>query len=776
MERKLEQFINSTRQIGDLRNVARLNPTLFKINHPVNGTEFVIGVSFEEPATSGFPINGIWVVAEPNNPWYNRAFKLLQNIPANGYNNTWEEIRRYKEIFTDPQYYLMTGGNTTVGPRGPTGATGPTGPTGLTGPMGLQGLQGPTGAAGPTGPIGDTGPIGLRGTQGIQGVAGPAGATGPQGEAGPQGAAGAAGATGPTGIAGATGATGPQGEAGPAGPTGADSTVPGPQGPQGITGPTGIGLQGPQGEQGIQGLQGEMGPTGLQGPQGADSTVPGPAGATGATGPQGLQGVEGAQGVQGIAGATGATGPQGLQGVEGPQGVQGIQGATGPAGADGATGPQGPAGPTGADGADGQDADPVLVMANILEMMQTPPVFTLVGPAQIFEGQAAVFNTYLEWNGSLVPYSAVLSVDTLPGTANLTIVQTGIGAYTVTVYGITSDTPVNVVANGTYNNQAVSDQQAATVVNSASPYIYIVEQPGLELIEGQQATFVVMYNDGAGGPEIDVSAQATLTFAAQDATFTVAGNTVTLNTVTSGLNTQALMGATATISGTVFNAPVVSWTAIKRIVTGIEVVGSGSVAAGAQQQYTINATYNDGQTGAVVSTTWTADANIGTIDTSGLFTAVTGSTVESGNVSVDVMSADGTVYTAVFAVTVAAESVPIYPYAGIVNPAAPLTEALILGLTIRGTVEDRTGGFTTANPLLLESQGTSQTMMYAYPASYGFATFLDIESNFTGGWDGAMAPAMGPATVNVTIGGNVVPFYVYKTDYPNLGPVTWSIT
>ena len=415
-------------------------------------------------------------------------------------------------------------------------------------------------------------------------------------------------------------------------------------------------------------------------------------------------------------------------------------------------------------------------MANILEMMQAPPVFTLVGPAQIFEGQAAVFNTYLEWNGSLVPYSAVLSVDTLPGTANLTLVQTGIGAYTVTVDGITSDTPVNVVANSTYNSQAVSDQQAATVVNSASPYIYIVEQPGLELIEGQQATFVVMYNDGAGGPEIDVSAQATLTFAAQDATFTVAGNVVTLNSVTAGLTTQALMGATVTYGGNVFNAPVVSWTAIKRIVTGIEVVGSGSVAAGAQQQYTINATYNDGQTGAVVSTTWTADANIGVINASGLFTAVTGSTVESGNVSVDVMSADGTVYTAVFAVTVAAESVPIYPYAGIVNPAAPLTEALILGLTIRGTVADRTGGFTTANPLLLESQGMSQTMMYAYPASYGFATFLDIESNFTGGWDGAMAPAMGPATVNVTIGGNVVPFYVYKTDYPNLGPVTWSIT
>ena len=635
MELKLEQFINSTRQIGDLRNVARLNPTLLKINHPVNGTEFVIGVSFEEPATSGFPINGIWVVAEPNNPWYNRAFKLLQNIPADGYNSTWEEIRRYEEIFTDPQYYLMTGGNTTVGPRGPTGETGPTGPTGMTGPMGLQGLQGPTGA------------------------------TGPQGDVGPQGAAGPTGATGPTGIAGATGATGPQG------------------------------------------------------PQGADSTVPGPAGATG---------------------------------------------------------PQGPAGPTGADGADGQDADPVLVMANILEMMQSPPVFTLVGPAQIFEGQAAVFNTYLEWNGSLVPYTAALSIGGQLETANANVVQTGIGAYTVTVDGITSDTPVVVTAEGSYNGTPVSDTANPTVVNSASPYIYIVESPGLELIEGQQATFVVMYNDGAEGPEIDVSAQATLTFAAQDATFTVAGNTVTLNTVTSGLNTQALMGATATISGTVFNAPVVSWTAIKRIVTGIEITGSSSSAAGAQQQYSINATFNDGATGPVTSTAWTADANIGTIDTSGLFTAVTGPTVESGNVSVDVTSADGTVYTAVFAVTVAAEVVPIYPYAGIVNPAAPLTEALILGLTIRGTVEDRTGGFTTANPLLLESQGMSQTMMYAYPASYGFATFLDIESNFTGGWDGAVAPAMGPATVNVTIGGNVVPFYVYKTDYPNLGPVTWSIT
>ena len=415
-------------------------------------------------------------------------------------------------------------------------------------------------------------------------------------------------------------------------------------------------------------------------------------------------------------------------------------------------------------------------MANILEMMQAPPVFTLVGPAQIFEGQAAVFNTYLEWNGSLVPYTAALTTGGLPGTANVNVVQTGIGAYTVTVDGITSDTPAVVTAEGSYNGTPVSDTANSTVVNSASPYIYIVEQPALKLIEGQQATFVVMYNDGAKGPEIDVSAQATLTFAAQDATFTVAGNVVTLNSVTAGLTTQALMGATVTYGGNVFNAPVVSWTAIKRIVTGIEVVGSGSVAAGAQQQYTINATYNDGQTGAVVSTTWTADANIGVINASGLFTAVTGSTVESGNVSVDVMSADGTVYTAVFAVTVAADSVPIYPYAGIVNPAAPLTEALILGLTIQGTVADRTGGFTTANPLLLESQGMSQTMMYAYPASYGFATFLDIESNFTGGWDGAMAPAMGPATVNVTIGGNVVPFYVYKTDYPNLGPVTWSIT
>ncbi len=112
---------------------------------------------------------------------------------------------------------------------------------------------------------------------------------------------------------------------------------------------------------------------------------------------------------------------------------------------------------------------------------------------------------------------------------------------------------------------------------------------------------------------------------------------------------------------------------------------------------------------------------------------------------------------------------PVFPYAGIAAP-GPITEALVLGLQQRGTVADKTGGWSAQNPLVLESQGPQQTMYYAYPASYGTTKFLDTESQFVGGWDGANAPVYGP----ITIGVEGVLFYVYRTDYPNLGVVPWA--
>lgn len=120
----------------------------------------------------------------------------------------------------------------------------------------------------------------------------------------------------------------------------------------------------------------------------------------------------------------------------------------------------------------------------------------------------------------------------------------------------------------------------------------------------------------------------------------------------------------------------------------------------------------------------------------------------------------------------------IFPYYGVAS--ADLTQEqkngeFIKGLTYRGPTASR------ANPsfTLNTPSGSNLTMFYAYPVEYGEATFLDVQSNFQGGWDGAhgdYGSTMGPIIVPVDFNGAVVNFYLYQTDWPELGQVEWSVT
>lgn len=117
----------------------------------------------------------------------------------------------------------------------------------------------------------------------------------------------------------------------------------------------------------------------------------------------------------------------------------------------------------------------------------------------------------------------------------------------------------------------------------------------------------------------------------------------------------------------------------------------------------------------------------------------------------------------------------ILPYFGVgpVVSQANKTAALILALPSRGPTADRSNlAFT------LDTEDNLHTMYYAYPVSYGQAIFLDVSAGYEGGWDGAhgdFGQTLGPITVNVTVSGVVVPFYLYQTDYPNLGSVLWRV-
>lgn len=119
----------------------------------------------------------------------------------------------------------------------------------------------------------------------------------------------------------------------------------------------------------------------------------------------------------------------------------------------------------------------------------------------------------------------------------------------------------------------------------------------------------------------------------------------------------------------------------------------------------------------------------------------------------------------------------IYPYFG----TAPwdLTQpqkngAFIKSLGSRGLTADRNNAsFTLDCP-----SGSGLTMYYAYPVAYGQATFLDVESTFEGGWDGASGDwgqTLGPIIVPVDINGVMVDFYLYQTDFEELGSVEWSV-
>ena len=117
---------------------------------------------------------------------------------------------------------------------------------------------------------------------------------------------------------------------------------------------------------------------------------------------------------------------------------------------------------------------------------------------------------------------------------------------------------------------------------------------------------------------------------------------------------------------------------------------------------------------------------------------------------------------------------PVYPYYGVGNvlSQAQKTGSMITSLQGRGAALNRTGTFTLTS-------GIGQTMYYAYPVSYGQAMFVDLAYGMSGGWDGAHGNnglTMGPIIVSVVVNGVSTPFYLYQTDWDNIGTVDWSVS
>lgn len=68
-------------------------------------------------------------------------------------------------------------------------------------------------------------------------------------------------------------------------------------------------------------------------------------------------------------------------------------------------------------------------------------------------------------------------------------------------------------------------------------------------------------------------------------------------------------------------------------------------------------------------------------------------------------------------------------------------------------------------------------MYFASPVEFGPVQFLDTDSSFVGGWDGANDnpfEVYGPIMLDLVIEEETIPYYVYRTDYEDLGLCHWK--
>lgn len=216
-------------------------------------------------------------------------------------------------------------------------------------------------------------------------------------------------------------------------------------------------------------------------------------------------------------------------------------------------------------------------------------------------------------------------------------------------------------------------------------------------------------------------------------------------------------------------------------IQSLAVSGPTSINSAGSGTYAATVTYTDGTTRVVTTTsTWTIQSgSIGTLASNVLTAAVVGA--NTSGVIRATFTENGTTLTADRNVTVVAPvQRAVYGVAaapatgGAYNTFADWDDFITANLLQTGTGTGKANTITT-------NQGAAQYGWYAYPASLGFATFVDASNNFPGGWDGANRAfvadsATGPKTVDMLINGTTVPYYLYRTTNAAIGTKTWNIS
>ena len=448
--------------------------------------------------------------------------------------------------------------------------------------------------------------------------------------------------------------------------------------------------------------------------------------------------------------------PQYYLGLRGPQGPQG------PAGPAGATGAQGPAGPAGSL-ADLGTAVLAIEGASVISAGRHPYRVKMTVTKDV-AGVPTAFNYYVDVpvrfvpdaplpNGFVIERSGLnvnellintapaanidgdLQVATLFGNELITAVFP-LSISSATVTGITIVGPTNVYANESIDLNANVTYSDGTVVNNA-----------VVAWSSDSASFAPINGNGL----IAIGANATLP---------AETNTVTI--------TATLNGVTDTHTVTVH----------RRHVQTMVVVGPNSIQEGGSGNYVATVTYNSG-TVVNVTPAWSVDSAQVAISAGGVLSSAANSITSdiTPTITATFTVAGDAASVATKTVTVTNINPGIQPFWGIGAAVPADYQSFITGLPNRGPAAARQ-----MTNMAFDSAGAASYGFYAYPASYGYASFQDMANGgFIGAWGGAGNPTSGPNAaslaagedrpleINITISGVSVPFYVYRTEQQNLG-------
>lgn len=446
-------------------------------------------------------------------------------------------------------------------------------------------------------------------------------------------------------------------------------------------------------------------------------------------------------------------------------------------GTQGERGEQGPVGPTGPAGADGEvDVDRMLSLL-LGRLAQLPGSLEIRGASAVPAAGSAPYELWLT--------EPVISVDGEVTTQEVEVTGHIILEMTPEIPPNTYMGLDNVLHAGTTNVQVPVKLRAMypswnkvlqaekDLVISSKQVVSIAIQGANSIYAGATGAYSVLatYSDNSTAV---VSASSWAVDQTALASISAAG-TLSAN---SPIGADSPVELTASYNGLTATKAVT----IKQVlITQLRINGANSVNGGESSTYTCTATLNDGRSIAVTPTWSVNDTNKGSITQGGVLTAA------NLNDSITVQASytlpgTSTPATATKAVTIVSL---IYPYYG-TGPALPSDwQAFITSLPHRGPNASVVAEFA------IDSMGANSFMYYAYPKSYGEARFLDTISQFFGGWGGAGIPTYGtnaatqaasedkPIEVTININGQGVPFYVYRTEYANLGTAdgnSWAVS